>query len=641
MRPRTTPKALLLISALLFIPVALPQETGGLKSFGSEQELADYLRQLQEQVATQNGSGGEPGPVGELGPGGGSELSEVVVTGAYAARNSMNSITNAQHTGVDEGGIVKQHGDHLVILRRGRLFTVEVSEPRLKPVASINAYGPDMDPSGTWYDEMLVSDNTIVVIGYSYDRGGTEIGLFHINKNGGLRYRATYHFRSYDYYSSRNYASRLIGSKLILYAPLSLRNGSDNPLEVLPAIRKWHEDAEDEDFKPITTVRRIYRAPMSNVPARHAVLHSVTVCNLARVELQCQATGVIGSWGRVFYVSPQAMYVWASKEWRPRAVNEADPPQLSTLFRMPFDGSEPGAVRVMGEPVDQFSFDESKDAYLNVLVRGEGGDAMWSAERSEGGVGLLRLAIRAFRDGTQVAPDSAYRELPVPTEEDGVFHNRFVGNHLLYGLGEGWWGEDTPPSTKVYVVNVKHGRVSSLRLPHGVDRLEVMGPSAVVVGASSEDELHFSAIRLSKSSAPALAQHHLLKHASQGELRSHGFFYKEDGSGGGVLGLPVRNPAAPGYEHLFEESAGVVFIRNRSAQFHELGRLRARDEGAQDDMCEASCVDWYGNSRPVFIEERIFALMGYELVEGRLRQGGIREVRRVNFAPKVMTADID
>jgi hypothetical protein len=54
-------------------------------------------------------------------------------------------------------------------------------------------------------------------------------------------------------------------------------------------------------------------------------------------------------------------------------------------------------------------------------------------------------------------------------------------------------------------------------------------------------------------------------------------------------------------------------------------------------------VDWYGNARPLFLGERIFALMGYELVEGRL--GGTRagerieERRRISFAPNAAARD--
>jgi len=92
------------------------------------------------------------------------------------------SITNVQHAGVDEGGIVKLHGDHLVVLHRGRLFTVAMGGDALSPISSVDAFGPEIDPRGTWYDEMLVSEDAIVVIGYSYQRGGTEIGLFHIDQ---------------------------------------------------------------------------------------------------------------------------------------------------------------------------------------------------------------------------------------------------------------------------------------------------------------------------------------------------------------------------------------------------------------------------------------------------------------------------
>jgi hypothetical protein len=55
---------------------------------------------------------------------------------------------------------------------------------------------------------------------------------------------------------------------------------------------------------------------------------------------------------------------------------------------------------------------------------------------------------------------------------------------------------------------------------------------------------------------------------------------------------------------------------------------------ARDDACQVSCVDWYGNARPIFIGERVYALMGYELVEGRVYDDALVELRRVNFAPR-------
>src|SRR6185503_19894298 len=97
--------------------------------------------------------------------------------------------------------------------------------------------------------------------------------------------------------------------------------------------------------------------------------------------------------GNVFYVSPTAVYVWASS-WS--AGRNGDRPP-SVVFRMPLDGSTPTAVQASGSPVDQFSFLESDDGFLNVLVRADGrGDAMWRSERAAGSAALLRVAIDQF-----------------------------------------------------------------------------------------------------------------------------------------------------------------------------------------------------------------------------------------------------
>ncbi len=166
---------------------------------------------------------------------------------------------------MDEGGIVKVHGDHLVMLRRGRLFTVAIGRGALQPISAVDAFGPDIDPESTWYDEMLVSKDTVVVIGYSYQRDGTEVGLFQIDDAGKLTYRSTYHLRSNDYYSSRNYASRLIGNKLIFYTPLHLDPSDDDPFKNFPAIRRWHRGAKPEEFQRIVSATKIYR-PANGTP---------------------------------------------------------------------------------------------------------------------------------------------------------------------------------------------------------------------------------------------------------------------------------------------------------------------------------------------------------------------------------------
>ncbi len=550
---------------------------------------------------------------------------------------AAESVTNVQHAGVDEGGIVKLHGNHLVVLRRGRLFTVDIGSKTgavfgdkgtLSPVAVVDAYGPDMDPSGTWYDEMLIAGDTIFVIGYSYSRGGTEIGLFTIDGNGRLAYGSTYHLRSADYYSARNFASRLVQGKLVFYSPLPLSwqylRGEDFRM-AFPALRKWHAGATTAEFRSTASARSIYKPLPSLDLDDPLALHSVTTCEARDGELACESSVVIGPWGRVFYVSPESVYVWTTNSRR--APSETLPGQSvrndSVLYRLPLDGSAPGALAVDGSPVDQLSFLDGGDGFLNVLVGASGGgDGMWRSYNSRGQLGLLRIPLDSFADGSTAAPPERYRRLPGP--ESGALQNRYVGDFLLYGAAYG--------ASDCYAVRWK-GKEDAVRmaLGHQVERIEALGSNALVAGNSGRD-LILTSVRL--QDRPAAVSGYTRKNAVQGEQRSHGFFYKPEDADNGLLGLPVVG-AERGRSSLRRDSASILFLRNHSLQLADIGELAAKAENT-DDGCRASCVDWYGNVRPLFLRGRIFALLGYEIVEGELTgQDRIREVQRVNFAPRV------
>ena len=602
----------------------LKEAAKAMRAFHSDEELARYLREVaakQRRVMRMNGMASYDAVVSQSISAPSPPAKEMR---ASAGADQEESITNVQHAGVDEGGIVKALGNYLVVLRRGRLFTVSIEDGDLRPTSMVDAFGPDISPNGTWYDEMLVSKNTIVVIGYSYERGGTEVGLFNIDDAGKLTYRSTYHLRSNDYYSSRNYSSRLIGSKLIFYSPLYVNPSAEDPFAAFPAVRKWHKGATAGEFKRIVPATQVYKPEYALDYDYNVALHTVTVCDLASGDFDCKATSVIGPSGRVFYVSPHAVYIWMTS-W---TYSEKQVHAKSMVYRMPLDGSAPSALRTSGSPVDQFSFLESEDGFLNVLVRADGlGDGMWRAEGTHGTAALMRVSIDTFTDGSAEVPAASCRKLPAPNGY--AFQNRFVGDYLLYGTGSGWGYPQKAERSRLYAVRWADGDVHPVILEHGVDRIEAMGSDAVVVGSDGKD-LHFTALRL--GDAPSAVDDYVEKGASQGELRSHGFFYKPEDEDSGMLGLPVSVPGRAGYRHLFENSAAIVFLRNDALHFEELGQLGAQPENAKDDGCRASCVDWYGNSQPLFLRGRVIALLGYEMVEGVVEQGQIREMRRVNYA---------
>jgi len=535
------------------------------------------------------------------------------------------SITNLQTAGVDEGGIVKRHGEHLVVLRRGRLFTVRIGGDDLAPVAMVDAFGPGVDPSDAWYDEMLVGGDTVVVIGYSYARGGTELVLFDIDAGGGLRHRDTYHLRSNDYYSAGNYASRLIGDTLVLYTPYRL-GGHAEPQ--LPGLRRWRPDALPGDFRRILPATRIFHTDDGlELPPWSMTLHTVTRCDLAAAVLDCSATAVLGPPGRVFYVSADSVYIWTTR-------HDRQGPNRSVLVRMPLDDGAPSALLTRGVPIDQMSFLQGDDGHLNVLVSDVGpGEGMWGGDRGSGGLALLRVALARFGDGRAAAPPVAYRRLP--DLAPGVRANRYIGDWLVYGSAP-WGWHNSPvdkPGRPLHALRpAAREPVLSIDLGRGGERIEALSGHALVVGGAKGD-LHFSSLRLDGATA-SLASVLVRPQAAQAESRTHGFFYRPWSAQEGIIGLPIVGPGRGGGRMAqLHGSAAVLYLRNRDLALAPAGELAASDEASVDDHCRASCVDWYGNARPIFIGDRVFALLGYELVEGRLAGERIVERRRIGFAP--------
>lgn len=569
-------------------------------------------------------------------------VEEVVVTGARAA---PASITNVQEAGVDEGDLVKLSGDILVILRRGRLFTVSTAGGRLTPVDRINAYPPGVDASDDWYDEMLVSEGRVVVIGYSYGRGGTEINRFRMDAQGRLAFEDSHHLQSNDYYSSRNYASRLIGSRLVLYSPQFLRRGAD-PAATAPRLSRWNGVGQAPAVTSLVSATDIQISPRyrdaSNAYLVKA-LHTVTSCDLASAPLECRATAVLGPQGRTFYVSPNAVYLWLN-EWRRRG-EQADLEPNSSLYRIPLDGGRPTAIRARGAPVDQFSFSEDAAAgLLNVfLVSDAEGDAMWAPERAEGGAALLRLPLSRLGDGTQAAPDEDYRVLPPLL--DGWSHNvnRFVGRHLAYASSS--WSDDADESVaELNIAPLAGGPAVSFLVKGDVGRIEAMGDDVLAVASrENEDGEALGATFLTVSldgPAPLLSDSLTIAASREAETRSHAFMFNPDSDSpdgsSGTIGLPIMRDvpdADDDDEALFRGAADMAYLRRDDGRLSQAGLLVSRPGLARDDGCVASCVDWYGDARPVFVGDRVFALLGYELVEGRLRNGRVREIRRVSFAP--------
>ena len=617
--------------------VALQGQVGGLRaggqlaSFKSDADLLAFLRKRREAAERrQNENVTLPSIVASPAP---MAANEAVGQADAMKTASSDRITNTQEADVDEGGIVKKRGDLLVILRRGRLFTVSIAGGQMHPIDHINAFPPGITGGGDWYDEMLISGDRVIVIGYSYARGGTEVNRFRLSPTGQLRFEDAYHLRSNDYYSSRNYASRLIGNRLVYYTPLYLAWWGGDPFAGFPAVSRWEKDRKPV-FNRVARARDVYIVPSQrdDEEAPLDTLHSVMDCNLTAPVMDCKATAVLGPASRTFYVSPTAVYLWVSDARSHRAGERGK--ARSWLYRLPLDGREkPSAIGALGQPTDQFSFrEDGRLGLIDVLLRDNGGgDWMWNNEDSSGEVALVSVPIASMGDGSHMAPRSRYRQLPSVGENAWNFQNRFVNGHILYG-GHLYQGGE---HSTLVAAALRGGPVAQLRLPHAVERLDQLVQDGVVIGNDPKGGLTFTAVDLRRPAA-RIGSSFTFPAAQQGENRSQAFFFRPDTPDGssGVLGLPITTQLESQYARFLGSGSSILFLRRENRLFDTAGRLDAIPKGAIDDACVASCVDWYGNARPIFIGNRVFALMGYELVEGRLARGGaIAEVARVDFAP--------
>jgi hypothetical protein len=612
------------------------------------------------------------------------DLGNITVTGSrIAPRNA--SITNNQMQGVDEGDIVKQIGRFLLILSDGRIFTIDTrpgGRPGLALASRINVY---LDPGiDTWYDEMLVFGDRILVAGYSYEEEHTVLSVFRLDQAGRLSREGTFTRRTNDYYSANNYATRLVGDSLVVYSIYNIEESDDLHAPFgLASMQRWlpgppqrrparaaHERRDGDNppaGPPLVGATELYRpVRLETRPS----IHAFSVCPLGplaeRQALECRTTGFVGPEAAEWYVTAEEALLWAvdvdldrdAQCAGARASHEEVLPAV--LFRVPHDGGAPGVAGARGVPFDQFSL-QANDGTLRALV-----------DR------IPERCNRPYRDPVEPwyfeAPlaslSATYRELgqrhyaEVPNPGMRNIANRFTERYLVYGGLSSYRGgppefdaddydDDAearaarqrifarPPA---YAVRAGHPEaVHRLDIGHNVIRAERYGENDIVLtGYRGRRGLSISLIDLDGS--PRIASTVELNGRFESEGRSHAFNSTIGEGGRGVMGLPTTSHDE-GRRRWRSRASDISYLAVDGDRLRSLGEIvstlqydrgrRYDDEDDRDGLpgyeCEVSCIDWYGNSRPIFTDGRIFALMGGELVEARRGPDRMVEIHRLDY----------
>jgi Beta propeller domain len=624
------------------------------------------------------------------------ESGDVVVTAHRQSASAMSSvaaistITNVQSMGVDEGDIVKQIGDHLLVLQDGRIFAVNIKSMQLTDRADVyrrlpkdrkKKYQWESDFEGAdWYDEMLVQGDHILITAYSYRDDASEISVFKLDQaTGKISNRGVFLISSDDYYDEDNYATRIVGDRLVIYTPYEL-DQFEEPDE-RPYLRRWVPQAERKDRqekgKPLLDPHNIYKPVLRSA---EPFVHSISICPLGDFAqtgaLDCKSTGFIGPRHAEMFVSTDNVYLWNSTapelenvnrddcvaDWNwnrpypalPRASRKDVVP--AAVYRLAIRSSaEPTVIGVNGIPFDQFSMDE-RDGKFRAL-------ADWrtmrceDAERAPAEVAFLSIPEEAFAKEFVAVPDRMITAVPSPGKRQ--VENRFADNWLVYGGRDGWGS--SPPDmsndedkarmalgTRLVAVPVKHPRKAQvLNLPHNIIRTERVGNDMMVNGYHDDSGLNMTLVGLGKSAQ--ITSSLFLERRYESEGRSHAFNATVEADGSGLIGVPTVTADWDSGRYVWRSDASdISFVSKASAgTLGNAGALAAtpKDKVAThpDYACEVSCIDWYGNSRPIFTGGRIFGLMGTALVEAEMADGRVREKARIDltvplaaasFAPK-------
>ena len=576
------------------------------------------------------------------------EVERIEVTGSRLD-DSQNSITNNQVAGVDEGDIIKITGDYLLILRQGKIYSVRISENGeniLRVISEVEVSQPNWSKD-VWYDELLVINSTLLVLGFDYDLGASKIIRFKLNDTGDISYLDGIVIRSNDYFNDVNYASRAFQGEYLTYLPIELIGTGDSAGNqiTIPQYAELGVNNQPLIWKDLLEPRDIYKPSQVVV---EPILHTLIRCRPLQEKFECGATALVSSDNYEYFVSESAFYLWTyalpyelttdfnfDELWNPHyeQPNLSNKDDQSTLFKIEHSSSQVTSIRVEGMPIDQFSFQEREDEVFVVAASNP-----YSQEKTD--VRLFNIENSDF--GTSGLDEA--NQVSSWVSSTGATNNRFSNNWLSLGyfsyISGGYFDKKATikPEFELTLKSLTTLENVVIDLEHSADRIEPIGSKLFVSGIDKNFDFNVSIINLSDT--PYVESQGVFGDFLEEESRSHAFNFSQAHEPVNIAGITAYNKSESSGNSSLNDfywentvSSNIVFFGlTENLEVWLAGEIQssAKPLPGSDD-CELSCFDWYGNSRPFFIGKRIFALSGDELAEAELIADKVVETQRVNI----------
>jgi hypothetical protein len=540
-------------------------------------------------------------------------LEQVIITGQGGPERGDGSRLDTE----DEptSGPVSVNGKFLVVLNRGRLFSVAIKNNELRMVSVADAFGPGIDPKVSYQQQVFIDNGIVVVAGPSDRLGGFEMSLYRLGSSGSLAHLNTYQLKlGRNAYRSAPEPILFTHGRLVFHTEASLLEDTASVLSKLPMIRKWHIGASDKEFEPMLRGRDAYRPARSIGEAEKPALHTVTACRVVGDELSCRASAVVATLAQSYYSSPNAAYVWPSPSQPFRKRGGV------VLYRMPFDGASPSALSVDGEPAGPTAFFEEHGFFDAIVRRGATGDFASSAAGLND-LFLLRVPLSQFTASAPVAGNSRYRAvmrpLRAPSRIRYTYGSVTIGTPRTRSEGEG-------AGDVVTSVDLTSARAKTFGTLGWVQRIDAAGDKALV-----------STGRLGQASFITMSPTSISDSAFvSGLVQTSGEFdYRLNSDGTALSALVIRTPNITQFDELYAGNASLVFVQMSGSYVAKLGQITPTGPASVSDGCKSSCDDWYADAHSISVGDRIFAVLGYQLIEASVVGGKLVEKKRIDFFP--------
>lgn len=553
------------------------------------------------------------------------ELHEVQVLGSSIKRADI--ITNNQEPGVDEGALVKKSGDYLFLLENATLHSIRIVRDGREVLEHVNTVPLNSEPLATedvWYDEILVLDDQLLVLGFNYLEQVAELHSYHIDRDGKLQRNAKYWLRSGDYFSSSGYASRIHLGKLVTRMTVQIDTEAPD--------FDWPEWSRRDVEKPIWNL-------MVDTPNLSYALgafdelmgiHVLLQCELDALALgrfDCRNQGVVGPLAATFYVAPNAAYLafahlspdaFGNPQFNARfdAPTWATNPPLAartTIARLDLVGNQPPVfAQVLGSVNDALNFSERGKVLYVVSTHFE--------QKLRKSIPMLNQIF-----STDWSVTRAHLITPIETIHDfkTLSQTRFTATAV--------WLSDVDYSGEysaetLYRLPLAGGIPRHYVIGHQAALLQPLPDRMLVIGDAKEGMAASVFVDAQDASVSAMFDEAKWPMRSLAESRSQAVSVRVQADGRILAGWPACKKLEDG--QWLDQASDLHFVELNGVQIRDAGTLDMQDVTAASEAQAA----FYGDARIAFIGPRIFVFSRNLVKEAVYQNATMSLVRRLDLA---------